>query len=229
MTNAQTIVIIDDEPQIRKILRITLEAEGYHIIEADSGKQGLLLSASHHPQVIILDLGLPDYDGALVLKDLRTWSTAAIIILSVRNAEDDIINALDSGADDYITKPFSPGELIARIKANLRRTQQVEGKAVLSNGKTRIDLVNRVVYHNDEELKLTNTEYQLLSLFFSNIGKVLTHNYILNTIWGHNHAEDPQSLRVFIGQLRKKIEETPSRPKMIVTESGVGYRMKTVN
>jgi two-component system KDP operon response regulator KdpE len=228
MIKLPTILIIDDEPQIRKIVRITLESDGFHIIEADTGKQGLQLAASHNPQLIILDLGLPDYDGTVVLKELRSWSSAAVIVLSVRNSEDDIIKALNTGADDYMTKPFSAGELIARIKANMRRVHEVEGKSVITNGNLTIDLGNRLVFFNKDELKLTNIEYQLLALFFQNIGKVLTKDYIIRTIWGNNALEDPQSLRVFIGLLLKKIEAVPSHPKMIVTESGVGYRMKSI-
>lgn len=226
MATPNSIVVIDDESQIRKILSITLEADDYKVIEASKGKDGIVAVANHHPQLVILDLGLPDQDGFSVLKEIRTWSNVPIIILSVKNSEEDIVRALDYGADDYITKPFNTSELHARIRANIRRNQQVELENTLINGKLKIDFAKRIVYLSNKELKLTNTEYLLLFLFFKNIDKVLTHNYVLKEIWGPTHTEDSQYLRVFIGQIRKKIEDDASRPKYILTESGVGYRMK---
>ena len=226
MTKEQTILIIDDEPQIRRILRITLEAENFKVIDADNGREGLLLTANHTPSLIILDLGLPDKDGAQVLEELRMWSSTPVIILSVRNAEDEIIKALEKGADDYITKPFSPAELTARIKANQRRLQTKEGEPVIKNGAITIDLVKHIVLKGSDEIKLTQMEYKLLTLFMNNIGKVLTYNLIFKSLWGTSSPENAQSLRVFIGTLRKKIEDSPARPKLITTESGVGYRMK---
>jgi len=220
-----TILIIDDESQIRKILRITLEAKSYKVIEAENGQEGIVMAASYKPQTIILDLGLPDNDGITVLKEIRTWSAAPIIILSVRNSEEDIITALEEGADDYLTKPFNTGELLARIKANLRRTEKVEESSVFINGALKVDLVKHLVLKNETEVKLTLTEYQLLTLFIKNMGKVLTHNFILKEIWGSAYSEQTQYLRVFIGQLRKKIETDPAAPEFIKTESGVGYRM----
>jgi len=229
MAPQNSIVVIDDESQIRKILSITLEAEDYKVIEAAKGKDGIVAVANYHPQLVILDLGLPDQDGFSVLKEIRTWSNVPVIILSVKNSEDDIVRALDLGADDYITKPFNTSELHARIRANIRRNQKVENENHLVNGKLKIDFTKRIVYLSNKELKLTNTEYLLLYLFFKNIDKVLTHNFVLKEIWGPTHAEDSQYLRVFIGQIRKKIEDDASRPKYILTESGVGYRMKLVN
>ena len=229
MAIQNTIVIIDDEAQIRKILSITLEAADYKIIESSKGKDGIIAVANYHPQLVILDLGLPDEDGFSVLKEIRSWSSVPVIILSVRNSEENIVKALDLGADDYITKPFNSAELLARIRANIRRTQQPENETALTNGKLKIDFVQRIIYRNNKELKLTNTEYLLLSLFFKNLDKVLTHNFVLKEIWGPSHSEDSQYLRVFIGQIRKKIEDDISQPKYIITASGVGYRMKSLN
>jgi two-component system KDP operon response regulator KdpE len=218
------IVIIDDESQIRKILRITLESNEYKVIEADNAKNGLVHAATAHANLILLDLGLPDMDGLQVLKEIRSFSDVPVIILSVRNSEEDIVAALDLGADDYLTKPFNTSELLARIRASLRRTQQPQ-ESVFKNGLLSIDFASHVVTKDLEELKLTNTEYELLLLFIKNIGKVLTHRFILKEIWGPSYIEHSQYLRVFIGQLRKKIESDPSEPNMILTESGVGYRM----
>lgn len=226
MAPQNSIVVIDDESQIRKILSITLEAEDYKVIEAAKGKDGIVAVANFHPQLVILDLGLPDQDGFSVLKEIRTWSNVPVIILSVKSSEDDIVKALDLGADDYITKPFNTSELHARIRANIRRNQQIENEPFLVNGKLKIDFSKRIVLRGNKELKLTNTEYLLLNLFFKNIDKVLTHNFVLKEIWGPTHTEDSQYLRVFIGQIRKKIEDDASHPKYILTESGVGYRMK---
>jgi two-component system, OmpR family, KDP operon response regulator KdpE len=229
MSIQNTIVVIDDEPQIRKILSITLEAEDYKVIEAAKGKEGIVAVANFHPQLVILDLGLPDQDGFSVLREIRTWSKVPVVILSVKSAEDDIVKALDLGADDYMTKPFNTSELLARIRANIRRNQQAETEAIRVNGKMKIDFTKRLIYKSNKELKLTNTEYLLLFLFFKNIDKVLTHNFVLKEIWGPSHTEDSQYLRVFIGQIRKKIEDDAAHPKYIVTESGVGYRMKLLN
>lgn len=224
MSFKPVIVIIDDEPQIRKILKITLESNDYKIVEAATADEGIVCAATSHPNLILLDLGLPDKDGLDVLKEIREWSLIPVIVLSVRNSEEDIVNALDNGADDYITKPFNTAELMARIRAGLRKTQQ-PGESNFTNGNITVDFVSHVVKLNDEEIKLTSTEYSLLLLFIKNAGKVLTHRFILKEIWGPSYFEQTQYLRVFIGQLRKKIEENPAEPKMILTESGVGYRM----
>lgn len=229
MSTKPVILIIDDESQIRKILRITLESAEYKVIEAENGKDGIIQAATAHPNLIILDLGLPDQDGYSVLKEIRTWSSLPVMILSVRNSEEDIVKALDLGADDYLTKPFYSAELLARIRASLRRASQVQESNIFTNGSLKIDLVLRTVTKNDEEIKLTATEYSLLILLVKNLGKVLTHQFILKEVWGQSYVEQSQSLRVFVGQLRKKIEEYPTHPKMIITESGIGYRMKLLN
>ena len=228
MPAQNTIVVIDDESQIRKVLSITLEAQDYKVIEAAKGKDGIVSVANFHPQLVILDLGLPDKDGFSVLSEIRTWSSVPVIILSVRDSEESIVKALDLGADDYITKPFNTKELLARIRANIRRTQNADNDAIVENGNLKIDFTKRIVYKNNIELKLTNTEYLLMHLFFKNIDRILTHNFLLKEIWGPTHTEDTQYLRVFIGQIRKKIEDDVDYPKYIVTDSGVGYRMITV-
>ncbi len=225
MSTKPVILIIDDESQIRKILRITLESDDYKVIEAENGKDGIIQAATAHPNLIILDLGLPDQDGFSVLHEIRTWSSLPVMILSVRNSEEDIVKALDLGADDYLTKPFYTAELLARIRASLRRASQVQESNIFTNGSLKIDLVSRTVKKNDEEIKLTATEYSLLILLAKNLGKVLTHQLILKEVWGQSYVEQSQSLRVFVGQLRKKIEDDHAHPKMIITESGIGYRM----
>jgi len=225
MNPKTTIVVIDDEVQIRKILSISLEAADYKVVEAETANDGIIQVATAHPQLVILDIGLPDRDGFSVVKELRTWTNIPIIILSVRNSEEDIVKALDLGADDYLSKPFNTSELFARIRANIRRMQQPTEETVMSNGDLKIDYAARVLSKKKEEIKLTNTEYLLMVLFFKNMGKILTHRFILKDIWGPSSTENSEYLRVFIGQIRKKIEDNPSQPAYIVTESGVGYRM----
>jgi two-component system KDP operon response regulator KdpE len=229
MSVQNTIVIIDDESQIRKILTITLEAQDYKVIETAKGSDGIIAIANYHPQLVILDLGLPDKDGFSVLTEVRTWSSVPVIILSVRDSEESIVKALDLGADDYITKPFNTKELLARIRASIRRVQIIDNESIVENGNLKIDFIKRIVYKNDVELELTNTEYLLLQIFFNNIDRVLTHNFLLKEVWGPSHTEDTQYLRVFIGQLRKKIEDDSANPKYLITDSGVGYRMIAVN
>lgn len=224
MSIKSNIIIIDDEPQIRKILRITLETGEYKVFEAETAKEGIVLAGTVHPNVILLDLGLPDQDGIEVLAELRKWSSVPIIILSVRNSEEDIVAALDLGADDYITKPFNTAELLARIRAALRKNLQSQ-ETVFKNGNLSIDFTSHVVTNNGEDVKLTNIEYNLLLLFIKNLGKVMTHRFILKEIWGPSYIDQTQYLRVFIGQLRKKIDDEKIQSKLIVTESGVGYRM----
>jgi len=221
----QNIIVIDDEPQIRKILRITLESEDYKVITAENAEQAIVVVGTSHPNLILLDLGLPDRDGLTLLKEIRSWCAVPVIILSVRNSEEDIVTALDSGADDYITKPFNTAELLARIRANLRKSQ-IPQESVFKNSYLSVDFASHIVMKNEEEIKLTNIEYSLLLLFIKNIGKVLTHRHILKEIWGPSYIEHTQYLRVFVGQLRKKIEDDDSDNKMILTESGVGYRMQ---
>lgn len=224
MNQSDTILVIDDELQIRRLLDITLSANGYNIINSDKGKTGLVEAATHNPSLIILDLGLPDVDGQEILTKLREWYTRPIIILSVRDAESDIIRALDNGANDYLTKPFRSGELLARIRASIRQSDNADETQVIEAGSLSIDLANHVVRKNNEILKLTSTEFALLALLARNEGRVLTHQFILQKIWGHGYAEQTQYLRVFIAQLRKKIEDNPSKPTLLITESGIGYR-----
>jgi len=217
-------LIIDDEVQIRRLLEITLSANGYKISEAASGKEGLNLAATMHPVLIILDLGLPDFDGLDILRKLREWYSKPVIILSVRNSEDDIIKALDLGANDYLTKPFRTGELLARIRVAIRQSEGNSDEPVLEFGSLTIELANHTARRNNEIIKLTSTEFSLLALLAKNEGRVLTHQYILKEIWGMGYIEQTQYLRVFIAQLRKKIEEDPAKPKLLNTESGIGYR-----
>lgn len=228
MSIKKVIVIIDSEPEIGKLLSITLEAEGYKVILSTIGKDGILSVAKYNPQLVMVDLCLPDQDGFSVLKEIRSWSTVPILILSAKRDIEETVKALDLGADDFIVKPFNTSELVARMKAIMRRTQLPETETIVKNGNLKIDFSKRIVYKNDDELKLTNTEYLLMFLFFKNIDKVLTHNYVLKEIWGPGYTEDSQYLRVFIGQIRKKIEDNPTKPNYIITESGVGYRMKLV-
>ncbi len=222
--NNPTILIIDDEVQIRKLLEITLSANDFRVHEASTGKEGLISAAMHPPDLILLDLGLPDEDGQSILKKLREWYKAPVIILSVRDNEDDIIQALDNGANDYLTKPFRTGELLARIRTALRLAQNTENVPLREYGSLSINFTARIVKKNQEVLKLTTTEYQLLVLMAQNEGRVLTHQFILKIIWGPSYLEQSQYLRVFVRQLRKKIEDNPDQPKYIITESGVGYR-----
>jgi two-component system, OmpR family, KDP operon response regulator KdpE len=224
MNTNDTILIIDDEVQIRRLLDITLSSIGFKVFESVSGKDGLVAAATYNPALIILDLGLPDTDGIAVLKKLREWYQKPVIILSVRNAEDDIIEALDNGANDYLTKPFRTGELLARVRAAVRHGQEKEAAPNLTFGTLTIDIASHVVRKNNEIVKLTSTEYSLLVLLAKNEGRVLTHQYILKEVWGFGYMDQTQYLRVFIAQLRKKIEDDPAKPVLLNTESGIGYR-----
>ena len=224
MNEIETILIIDDELQIRRLLEITLSANGYKILQAGNGKDGLVDAATYHPSLIILDLGLPDIDGQEILKKLREWFFKPIIILSVRSSEEDIIKALDNGANDYLTKPFRSGELLARIRAAIRAGEIKNDAPILEFGSLSIDMINHVARKNKEILKLTTTEFSLLCLLAKNQGRVLTHQYILKEVWGYGYLEQTQYLRVFVAQLRKKIEDNPSKPTLLITESGIGYR-----
>ncbi len=223
MNNA-VILIIDDEAQIRKLLQITLESNDYRVVQAETAKEGMIAAATHPPDIILLDLGLPDQNGHNVLLQLREWYTKPIIILSVQSSEEDIVKALDNGANDYLVKPFRTGELLARIRSALRISASDENDPVLDFGNLQVDLSARVVRKNNEIIKLTTTEYTLLALFAKNEGKVLTHHYLLREVWGPGYINQSQYLRVFIAQLRKKTEDDPNRPVHIITESGVGYR-----
>ncbi len=222
--NKADILIIDDEPQIRKLLEITLSSNGYQVYQACNGREGILMAANHPPELILLDIGLPDQSGHDVLKELRTWYNKAIIMLSVINSETDIVYALDHGATDYLSKPFRSAELLARIRSAIRRNEQHNLDQPLVFGNVCIDLLARTVKKNQEVLKLTSTEFKLLALFARNEGRVLTHQFILKEIWGVSFQNETQYLRVFVGTLRKKIEDNHNQPQLILTESGVGYR-----
>lgn len=222
--NKPSILIIDDEVQIRRLLSITLQSNDYIVREAASAKAGMLEVANNAPNLVLLDLGLPDQSGHEVLKHLREWFTNPIIILSVQANEEDIVKALDNGANDYLVKPFRTGELIARIRSALRKTPSDNTTSLINFQDLSIDFASRVVKKNNIAIKLTATEYSLLTLLAKNEGKVLTHQYLLNQVWGRTHQNESQYLRVFIAQLRKKIETDPNRPSHIITESGVGYR-----
>lgn len=219
------VLIIDDELQIRRLLKITLEANDYNVIEAENGKNGLLSSAMEHPDIILLDLGLPDMDGLLVLEQLRVWSTIPILILTVQDDEKTMIKALDSGADDYITKPFNTGELLARVRVAIRHSLKFDESPVFVNGHLTVDLTSRIVKVRNESVKLTVIEYNLLSLLIRNVGKVLTHSFIIKELWGNPYADNSQTLRVHVAQLRRKIEVNSSIPEMLITEPGIGYRL----
>jgi two-component system, OmpR family, KDP operon response regulator KdpE len=217
-------LIIDDEIQIRRLLRVALEAENYQVHEAETGEQGLIEIANFKPAVVLLDLGLPDMDGLQVLKRLREWSEVPVLILSVRNEEQGKVAALDAGADDYVTKPFSSVELLARLRAAQRKTRPAEEVSVFKSGDLIVDLTAHTVTRAKKEVKLTATEYALLRLFVKHPGRVLTHRYILREIWGPKSEEHRQYLRVYVTHLRQKIESDPATPRLIKTESGIGYR-----
>lgn len=222
-----TILIVDDEPQIRKMLRIFLEASGYRVEESENGKQALRMSISVKPELVVLDLGLPDMDGKDVIAAIREWSQVPVIVLSVRTADEEIVAALERGADDYVVKPFNADVLLARIHANLRKSAVREAaEPELVNGPVRIDLVRHEIYIKDVKAAFTPKEYDLLRYFMVNRGKMLTHRQILEEVWGPAHGENTQYLRVYVGQIREKIERHDSAyPQMIVTEPGIGYRM----
>jgi len=219
------ILVIDDETAIRRLLRISLEAEGYTLLEASEGKEGLVMASTQRPDLIILDLGLPDIDGLTVLKRLREWLTIPVIVLTVKDSDIDKVALLDAGADDYLTKPFSVLELSARIRAALRHTQPSEMQAIFCSGHLEVDLYARIVSISGKPVKLTVTEYDILRILVRYAGKVVTQGHLLREIWGPHASEQTQYLRVYIGQLRKKLEKDPSRPELILTEPGVGYRL----
>lgn len=219
------ILVIDDEPQIRKLLKVSLTAHGYHIDEAATGQDGINRAALFKPDLIVLDLGLPDIDGKEVVKRLREWSAIPIIILTARDQEKEKIDALDAGADDYVTKPFGMGELMARMRVSLRHVANSDEEPVITCGDLSIDLAQRRVTIGQREVKLTPTEYDIIKVLAQNAGKVLTHKQLLKAVWGNAYDEDTHYIRVFIGQLRRKIEENPTQPRYIITESGIGYRL----
>lgn len=222
--NKAEILVIDDEPQIRKLLEITLESNDYKVLLAETAKEGILKAANHPPELIVLDLGLPDKSGHEVIKELRTWYNKAIIVLSVQDSEEDIVMALDEGATDYLTKPFRNAELLARIRSAIRRNHDSNTKTVLELGDLELDLPGRTLKKKGEIVKLTSTEFNLVALFFINEGRVLTHQFILKEVWGVGYQTETQYLRVFVNTLRKKIEDNPNNPQYIITQSRVGYR-----
>jgi two-component system KDP operon response regulator KdpE len=223
------ILIIDDDAAIRRLLKVSLKSQGYAVFEAVNGQEGTEQAAMVNPELIILDLGLPDMDGLLVLKSLREWTRVPLIVLTVRDAETDKVALLDAGANDYLTKPFSVPELLARIRAALRLTQGSESGPIFKNGDLEIDFAGHVVKVRDKIVKLTSTEYKLLSLLAQNAGKLLTQKQLLKEVWGIAAIERSHYLRVYIAQLRHKLEEDPSRPNLIITEPGVGYRLNLLS
>lgn len=224
MSTANNILIIDDESQICKLLQIALESNNYKTNIANTAQEGIVKAANHPPDLILLDLGLPDKNGQDVLAELRNWYKNPVIILSVQKDEENIVTALDNGATDYLTKPFRTGELLARIRSALRNAILEKNEPIVVYHDLQMDLMNRVVKKNNTVIKLTSTEFNLLSLLVNNEGKVLTHQYLLKEVWGPTYVNESQYLRVFIGQLRKKIEDDFNVPKYIITESGIGYR-----
>jgi two-component system KDP operon response regulator KdpE len=224
-TFSSTALVIDDELQMRRLLRVCLEANGYHVTEAASGKDGIAEAAQRPPNVVILDLSLPDMDGVAVLKRLREWSQVPVVVLSVRDSEEDKIAALDNGADDYVTKPFSSGELLARLRVAQRHATPTSDTTIFRCGHLEVNLAARMVKFMGKEVKLTVTEYSLLRLFVRHAGKVLTHRQILREVWGPNYVEQTHYLRVYLTHLREKLEVNPSQPELFLTESGVGYRL----
>ena len=224
--NGLRILVVDDEPAIRRFLQVSLTAHGHTIFEAESGEAALTEAVIRHPDLIILDLGLPDVDGLEVTRRLREWTQIPIVILSVRGAEADKIAALDAGADDYLTKPFGVGELLARIRAAMRRVSAVATGPIFTTGELTVDLARRLVIAAGQEVQLTPTEYSLLRVLVTHAGKVLTHHQLLREIWGPGYEEELHILRVNVSNLRRKIEPDPARPRYIVTEPGVGYRLR---
>ena len=221
-----TVLIVDDEEEIRKMLNIFLDTVNYKVVEAESGKQAIRLAASVKPDLVLLDLGLPDMDGKDVITSLREWTQMPIVILTVRSEDSEVATALNNGADDYVTKPFNAEVLLARINANLRKaTVREAGEPDLINGPIRMDLVRHEVFIHDERIPFTPKEYDLLRYFMVNRGRMLTHKQILKEVWGNAHVEDTQYLRVYVGQVREKLEASKGLSKLIVSEAGIGYRM----
>lgn len=227
--NSHMIVLIEDEKPIRHFLGSALQEAGFHYIEADTGKQGLVDAATRKPDLIILDLGLPDMDGIDVIKQLRAWSDVPILILSARSRETEKVMALDAGADDYLTKPFGVAECLARVRVLLRRRQasNTTEQSVFEFGNIRVDLAKRIVEKAGEHIHLTPIEYRLLVTLIRHAGKVLTHRELLREVWGPSYAESNQYVRIYMGYLRQKLEEDPAQPRYILTETGVGYRLVT--
>lgn len=221
----RVVLVIDDEVQIRRLLRVSLERNGYEVVEAGSGQEGIDQAIAHQPDLVLLDLGLPDMDGSAVLQRIREWSQVPILVVSVRGREDDKIKALDCGANDYITKPFGTGELLARLRVVQRYAQQSPNRTLFSSGDLQVDLAARAVKVRGRSIRLTATEYSLLLFFIQHAGKVLTHGQLLREIWGSNEEQKTGPLRVYMGYLRDKLEADPAKPRLLITEPGVGYRL----
>jgi two-component system KDP operon response regulator KdpE len=224
--NGARVLVVDDESQIRRFLRASLMGHGYEVLEAGSGKDALERIVAAKPDLVILDLGLPDMDGIQVLRAVREWSRVPIVVLSVREREQDKIVALDAGADDYLTKPFGVGELLARLRTALRHVLPAEQEPVFETGDLRVDLAHRQVFVDNQEVKLTPTEYTILKYLVAHAGKVVTHQQLLRQVWGPAYVNESHYVRVYVGQLRQKIERDPARPRYILTETGVGYRLR---
>lgn len=220
------VVVIDDERPVRRFLDVALSSQGYDVFEAATGREGIALVAAQKPDVIILDLGLPDVDGVEVIRLLREWTLTPIVILSVRGSERDKIEALDRGADDYLTKPFGAGELMARLRAALRRSATAVPRSQFASGGLTVDLEKRLVTRSGEDIQLTPTEYSLLGVLIAHAGMVVTHRQLLQQVWGPAYREDAHMLHVNVSNLRRKIETDPARPEFIITEPGVGYRLR---
>jgi len=222
------VLLVEDEKDMRRFLKASLTAHGYRLVESETGEEGLRQAMAYNPEIVLLDLGLPDLDGLTVLGRLREWTRAPVIVLSARDREHDKIQALDRGADDYLTKPFGTGELLARMRVALRHAHHAatEPEAVVTVGELRLDLARRQVFVRDREVHLTPNEYKLFATLMTHAGKVLTHRQLLKEVWGPSHVDQMQYLRVYMVQLRHKLEDTPARPRYLVTEPGVGYRLR---
>jgi two-component system KDP operon response regulator KdpE len=229
VTTGATILIVEDENQMRRFLRTALEVHGYRIVEAATAREGLAHATAHNPDVMLLDLGLPDGDGIVITRRIREWSRMPVIVLSARGREEDKVSALDAGADDYLTKPFSVGELLARVRVALRHASHAADGTpdpVVTAGELTVDLASRRVLVAGEEVHLTPLEYRILATLARHVGKVLTHRQLLQEVWGVNYIAHTHYLRVYMAQLRHKIEHDPARPRLLITEAGVGYRLK---
>jgi len=224
------VLVVEDEPQVMRFLRATLPAHGYRMLEAANGAQALVEAQTRQPDVVLLDLGLPDLDGLEVTRRIREWSSVPIVVVSARGQERDKVQALDAGADDYLTKPFGTDELLARMRVALRHAARVaggEGETVFEAWELRVDLASRLVHLRGEEVRLTRTEYRLLAALVQHAGKVLTHRQLLREVWGPGASNETHYLRVYMAQLRHKLEDDPARPRYLLTETGVGYRFRT--
>jgi two-component system, OmpR family, KDP operon response regulator KdpE len=223
------VLVVEDEPQVMRFLRATLPAHGYRLVEAATGAQALVEASTRGPDLVLLDLGLPDLDGVELTRRIREWSAVPILVVSARGQERDKVEALDAGADDYLTKPFGTEELLARMRVALRRAARVKGdggETVFEAGELRVDLAARLVFHRGEEVRLTRTEYRLLTVLVQHAGRVVTHRQLLRDVWGPGSSSETHYLRVYMAQLRHKLEDDPAQPRYLLTETGVGYRLR---